>query len=100
MLEQFILEYNFFKYRRVEFKSPNSKYVKQLIARHPPIPKFEWYDSGKRYVAGMEIIQDSSKIIFQFTFMRDGKPCTFQPILNSYKRQLARSELTNICSVC
>lgn len=100
MLEHLVLEYGYFKYRRVVYTSVNSKYVKQLIAHHPPIPKFEWYDGCKRYVAGMEVIQDQTQVVFQFTFMRDGKPCTFQAILNSYKRQLARRELANLCSVC
>ncbi len=100
MLEQLILEYGFFKMRRVVYFSVKSKYVKQILTHHQPIPKFEWYDNNRRYVAGMDVIQDLSSVTYQFTFMRDGKPCTFQAILNSYKRQQARAELSNICSVC
>lgn len=100
MLEQIIREYGFFKYRRVVYTAMNNKYVKRVLAEHHPIPKFEWYEGNHRFVAGMDVIQDRTQVIFQFTFMRDGKPCTFQPILNSYKRQLARRELANLCSVC
>ena len=100
MLEQLILEYSFFKYRKVVYTATNTKHVKQILAEHPPIPKFEWYEGNHRYVAGMDVIQDRSSVTFQFTFTRDSKPCTFQVILNYYKRQQARRELANLCSVC
>lgn len=100
MLEQLVNEYGHFKYRRVTYSTRSKKYIKDLYDNHPPIPKFEWYDDGKRFVAGMSITVIGKLVIVEFNFARDGKPCTFQPILNSYKRQQARAEIQNICSLC
>lgn len=100
MLEQIIREYDYFKYRRVTYTTRSRRFIKDLYANHHSIPKFEWYDDGQRYVAGMSITVAGHLVIVEFVFTRNGKPCTFQPILNSYKRQQARKELENICSVC
>lgn len=100
MLEQLIREYRHFKIRRTIYSTRNENAVDRLVADHPPIPKFEWTDGGVRYVAGMSVLLSDERLIFEFTFARNGKPCTFQAILNSYRRLCAKEALTNIRSVC
>lgn len=66
-----------------------------LVAAHPPVPLFEWRESGKRYVAGSRtsVITDDGErfeAVYEFVFLRNGKPISFPSIRYSYQRILAR----------
>ena len=97
-LPHLISEYLFFIKR--QRRLVRTVRTEKLAREHPSIPRFEWEDQGKQFVAYLDTTVKGKYVTFNFHFGRNGIPITFQPILNSYKRFLVREENQNICSLC
>lgn len=90
-LPHFVSEYLYFlKKRRRLVRTMKTE---KLAREHPSIPRFEWEDQGKQFVAYLNTTVNGKYVTFDFHFSRNGIPVTFQPVLNSYKRFLAREKI-------
>lgn len=90
-LPNFISEYRFFQNRQRKYT--RNRHSEKLAQDHPSIPCFEWDDEGKHYSGCLITTVSDDDIRFDFHFSRNGIRVTFQAVLNSYKRFLARENL-------
>lgn len=93
-LEAIIREAEFFKRRSKYYKITNKRSYFDFINKHKGQMRVAWEEGGNRYTAEFKRWFTDDEVTYCGVYTKNGKPVQYQKIKNSYRRMLAKKDLT------